>query len=342
LAEAIDRWSEPLRPERTTTEPVVRIVLAEAALAPGPLHYLLESEGFQVLGSASDDEELTRLLTQSTKPEVIVVDAAVPVASVMVAREFSPASELIVIWPEGVVPPPSADQVFPELVYEDLGPAVNRAAHRNRLRRPVVPEPEDVARETESVPIRAEVPNVAARRTAARVLVGTVALIASIIVTMGVSFALEGWRASHVTIPARPPSVTSPSSAVGGSAPTGRIGAPQPSGTTKAGCDANRVSGPNAHAANQAQQRANGCPAQAGGGKGAAHGPTKGTGKGSGSGAGSGGGGSGHGHGQGSGHGSGQGSGQGSGHGSSGTNGPGDHPTGPPSTPPGSAHAPKG
>ena len=163
LVDAANRWDEPLHPERMTPEPVVRIVLAEAAAAPGPLHYLLEGEGFQVLGCASDDGELTRLLSQSTQPEVIVVDAEVPATTVMVASEFAPGSELIVIWPEGVVPPASADQVLPELVFEDLGPAVRRAAERNRLRRPVVEETDEVVEATRNEPERLDMSNVAAR-----------------------------------------------------------------------------------------------------------------------------------------------------------------------------------
>src|SRR5438093_2266462 len=211
MVDATESWDEPLHPERRTAGPAVRVVLAEAAHAPGPLHYLLEGEGFQVLGSASDEDELTRLLSQSAQPEVIVVDAAVPVTTALVAREYAPGSELIVIWPEDVVPPPSADQVLPELVFQDLGPAVQRAAERNRARHPVIDEPAEPELEVVLDADRVELSAVAARRTAARVLVGTVALIASIIVTMGVSFALEGWRASHIAAPARAPLVTSSS-----------------------------------------------------------------------------------------------------------------------------------
>jgi hypothetical protein len=41
-----------------------RVVLAEAD-APGSLHYLLEAEGFQVVGCASDEDELGRVLGQN-------------------------------------------------------------------------------------------------------------------------------------------------------------------------------------------------------------------------------------------------------------------------------------
>jgi hypothetical protein len=315
LVDAANRWDEPLHPERMTPEPVVRIVLAEAAAAPGPLHYLLEGEGFQVLGCASDDGELTRLLSQSTQPEVIVVDAEVPATTVMVASEFAPGSELIVIWPEGVVPPASADQVLPELVFEDLGPAVRRAAERNRLRRPVVEETDEVVEAARNEPERLDLSNVAARQTAARVLVGTVAVIASILVTMGASFALEGWRAANVPTPARSPSLATPTAALAGrSSPAGSVReTPGSSPTTDGGCAAGRRSGPNEHATTQARERAADCPSQAGGGNGSGRGASHGAGTAKGSGDK---GAAGHEHGQGSGRGTGEGSGQGSGHGS--------------------------
>ena len=271
MVDATESWDEPLHPERRTAGPAVRVVLAEAAHAPGPLHYLLEGEGFQVLGSASDEDELTRLLSQSAQPEVIVVDAAVPVTTALVAREYAPGSELIVIWPEDVVPPPSADQVLPELVFQDLGPAVQRAAERNRARHPVIDEPAEPELEVVLDADRVELSAVAARRTAARVLVGTVALIASIIVTMGVSFALEGWRASHIAAPARAPLVTSSSTTgLDRSSTTGSTTqvTAHPTRSTRGGCTTGAQQTPNAHATGHAKPRAAGCPSKTGGGGG--------------------------------------------------------------------------
>jgi hypothetical protein len=325
LADALNIWGEPL-PRRTTTDPVVRIVLAEAAASPGPLHYILESEGFQILGSAADDADLTRILSQRIEPDVIVVDAAVPATTVMTAQEFAPASELIVVWPEGIVPPPLADQVFPDLVFEELGPAVRRAAERNRLRHPIDDEPDEMPDVIRIEPEGREVPSVAAGRTAARVLVGTVAVIASIVVTMGASFALQGWRATHQVGPARIPIATTSAPGRGdgssalGTTPRGAA----PSQHTNPRCDAVHGSGPNDHASTKAHPHAAGCPATAGGSQGA-HRQGAG-GKGSGQGTGSTGG-------QGSEHG-----GHGSGH-EPGAHGPSDHPTGPPPTPPASDHA---
>jgi len=324
LVDALNTWGAPL-PRRKATDPVVRIVVAEAAASPGPLHYILESEGFQILGSASDDDDLTRLLSQRIEPDVIVVDAGVPATTVMTAQEFSPASELIVVWPEGIVPPASADQVFPDLVFEDLGPAVRRAAERNRLRHPVEDEPDEVADVTWIEPEERDVTSVAAGRTAARVLVGTVAVIFSIVATMGASFALQGWRASHQFGPTRTPVVTAPpqgrsdGSSVLGAAALGAA----PSQHAGPGCDPVHGPGPNEHASTKAQQ-ASDCANRGGSSHAADHrqnGATRDTGPGSGHGGeGSGQGDQGSGHGQGSTHGGGSGQGdQGSGQGDQGS-----------------------
>ena len=318
VVDATNNWGQPLHTEPATAERTIRVVLAEAAVGPGPLHYLLEAEGFQILGSAADDDDLARLLAQSTLPEVIVIDAALPASTATIAHEFAPAAEVIVIWPEGVVPPAWADQVLPELVYQDLGTAVYRAADRNRLRRPVADEPvvvpDDPAPDLEVVGSS----SMAAGRTAARVLVGTVALIAAIVVTMGVSFALEGWRASHVAAPTRTPTVSPIASVAARTSPATSVESTHgKTPATNTTCPSPRR-GPNAHAPAEARHHATGCPSGSGaaGAAGAGHGQ----GASSGSGAGSG-------------HG-GQGSGQGSQHGASGSHSPSDHPTGAPSTPP--------
>jgi len=195
------RKSEPLRLEVAEPSSVVRVVLAEIG-SPGPLHYLIEGEGFQVVGCASNDAELARVLAH-VEPDVVVLDADVGATSALVAREEAPSSELIVLWPEGVQLPVGAERVHPRLVYQDLGPAIRRAADDRRTRHPTLVEPD----EEDPVPppqarASADLSSPAAQRTSTRVLVGTAALIALIVMTMGASFALEG-RTS-------PPQPTSP------------------------------------------------------------------------------------------------------------------------------------
>ena len=170
---------------------MVRVVLAEIG-SPGPLHYLIEGEGFQVVGCASNDAELARVLAH-VEPDVVVLDADVSATSVLVAREEAPSSELIVLWPEGVQLPAGAERVHPRLVYQDLGPAIRRAADDRRNRHPAVVEPDDDDLSAPAAPPRSvDLPSSAAQRTSTRVLVGTAALIALIVMTMGASFALEG------------------------------------------------------------------------------------------------------------------------------------------------------
>ena len=81
-----------------------RVVLAEAD-APGSLHYLLEAEGFHVVGCASDERELSRVLGQGLDPDVIVLDADIAATSVLVARDHAPEAHVIAIWPDDVSPP---------------------------------------------------------------------------------------------------------------------------------------------------------------------------------------------------------------------------------------------
>jgi hypothetical protein len=185
------RRSEPLRLDVAEPSSVVRVVLAEIG-APGPLHYLIEGEGFQVVGCASNDAELARVLAH-VEPDVVVLDADISATSVLVAREEAPSSELIVLWPEGVQLPAGAERVHPRLVYQDLGPAIRRAADDRRNRHPAVVEPDDGDLRPPAAPSRSvDLPSPAAQRTSTRVLVGTAALIALIVMTMGASFALEG------------------------------------------------------------------------------------------------------------------------------------------------------
>ena len=165
-------------------------MLAEIG-SPGPLHYLIEGEGFQVVGCASNDAELARVLAH-VEPDVVVLDADVSATSALVAREEAPSSELIVLWPEGVQLPAGAERVHPRLVYQDLGPAIRRAADDRRNRHPALVEPDDDDLGAPAGPLSVDLPSSAAQRTSTRVLVGTAALIALIVMTMGASFALEG------------------------------------------------------------------------------------------------------------------------------------------------------
>ena len=172
-----------------------RVVLAEAD-APGSLHYLLEAEGFQVVGCASDEDELGRVLGQDVRPDVIVLDADVVATSSLVARQLAPEAHVIAVWPEAVQPPPGGERVDPRMVYEELGPAIRRHMDRRTVPVPVIAMPAEE-------PVMAGVAAAAAvpmasgsvvARVASRVSVLSATLITAILLTMGVSFALGGFR----------------------------------------------------------------------------------------------------------------------------------------------------
>ncbi|TMK35848.1 MAG: response regulator transcription factor [Actinobacteria bacterium] len=206
------RRSEPLHLDVAEPSLLVRVVLAEIH-SPGPLHYLIEGEGFQVVGCASNDVDLARLLAY-VQPDVIVLDADISATSALVAREKAPSSELIVLWPDGVQLPSGAERIHPRLMYQELGPAIRRAAEDRRTRHPAIVEPED-----DDVDARPEPPegldgtSSATQRTSTRILAGTAALIALIVLTIGASFALEGRSPSP-----RPtaPAITRTPSAIAG------------------------------------------------------------------------------------------------------------------------------
>ena len=172
-----------------------RVVLAEAD-APGSLHYLLEAEGFQVVGCASDEDELGRVLGQGVRPDVIVLDADVVATSSLVARQLAPEAHVIAVWPDAVQPPPGGERVDPRMVYEELGPAIRRHMDRRTVPVPVIAMPAEE-------PVMAGVAAAGAvpmtsgsvvARVASRVSVLSATLITAILLTMGVSFALGGFR----------------------------------------------------------------------------------------------------------------------------------------------------
>ena len=122
----------------------VQVVLGEAERADGLLRFVLEAEGFDLVGLASNDEELERVL-RGARPAVVVLDGGISAAAALRAREAVGDAALVVVWPDGVSTVLAEERVEPSLVIEDLGDAVRRAADRVRHPREpiVVPEAED-------------------------------------------------------------------------------------------------------------------------------------------------------------------------------------------------------
>lgn len=104
----------------------VQVVLGEAERT-GILRFVLEGEGFDIVGMASTDEELERVLL-GARPSVIVLDGGISVAAALEAREHASGASLVVVWPAGVTAVLAEERVDPHLVMEDLGAAVRRAS----------------------------------------------------------------------------------------------------------------------------------------------------------------------------------------------------------------------
>jgi DNA-binding NarL/FixJ family response regulator len=172
--------------------PAVRVVLADAS-SSGTLHYLLEAEGFQVVGSASNEWELRRLLRQDIRPDVVVLDRDITVASVAIASSYAPDAQIVVLWPDGVQAPTGARRVAPWLIYRELGPTI-----RASLDRPVEVEASAGAEAVGASEPTADVVTVPTQarpafgRTAARTSVMAIVLIAAVVMTMGAVMAVGG------------------------------------------------------------------------------------------------------------------------------------------------------
>ena len=133
-------------------EPRVPVVLGEAERTDGLLRFVLEAEGFDIVGLASDDQELVRVL-RGARPAVVVLDGGISVAAALEARQRSHGAALVVVWPDGVSAVIAEERVDPYEAIADLGDAVRRAVHRTELgkeaeRREVpirIPDTPDVA-----------------------------------------------------------------------------------------------------------------------------------------------------------------------------------------------------
>ena len=114
----------------------VQVVLGEAERADGLLRFVLEAEGFDLVGLASSDEELERVL-RGARPSVVVLDGGISAAAALRARESLEDAALVVVWPDGISAVLAEERVEPSLVIEDLGDAVRRAV--DRVRPPIEP-----------------------------------------------------------------------------------------------------------------------------------------------------------------------------------------------------------
>jgi hypothetical protein len=110
----------------------VQVVLGEAERTDGLLRFILEAEGFDIVGLASDDQELARVL-RGARPAVVVLDGGITVAAAVETRQRSRGAALVVVWPEGVSAVIAEERVDPYEAIADLGDAVRRAVHQAEL-----------------------------------------------------------------------------------------------------------------------------------------------------------------------------------------------------------------
>jgi hypothetical protein len=112
-----------------TNDRTLEIVLGEAEPDAGILRMILEAEGFHIVGHASNDDELQRVLGW-IQPTVIVLDGGISASAALGARERAASAALVVVWPAGVAAVVAEERVAPERVFDDLGNAVRRASDR--------------------------------------------------------------------------------------------------------------------------------------------------------------------------------------------------------------------
>lgn len=102
----------------------VRVVVGEGrSTRRGLLRFVLEGEGYEVVGQAATSGELARILAVE-KPDAVILDDGIGATAVQVAREASPTSKVVLVWPPGVVPVGGDASVEPGQVLRQLGPAV--------------------------------------------------------------------------------------------------------------------------------------------------------------------------------------------------------------------------
>ena len=102
----------------------VRIVVGEGRAAQqGLLRFVLEGEGFDVVGEAKGTADLAGMI-ESNEPDVVVLDDGIGVIAVSMIHEIAPQAKVVLVWPSAVVPIGGDARVEPARILRDLGAAV--------------------------------------------------------------------------------------------------------------------------------------------------------------------------------------------------------------------------
>jgi hypothetical protein len=102
----------------------VRIVVGEGRTAQrGLLRFVLEGEGFDVVGEAKGTADLSAVI-EAKEPDVVVLDDGIGVVAVSMVHEVAPRAKIVLVWPAAVVPIGGDARVEPAKILRDLGAAV--------------------------------------------------------------------------------------------------------------------------------------------------------------------------------------------------------------------------
>jgi hypothetical protein len=106
----------------------IRIVIGEGRTAQrGLLRFVLEGDGFDVVGEATGSADLS-VVIEEKRPDVVVLDDGIGVMAVSMVREVAPDTKVVLVWPSAVVPIGGDARVEPAKILNDLGPAVEHVA----------------------------------------------------------------------------------------------------------------------------------------------------------------------------------------------------------------------
>jgi hypothetical protein len=102
------------------------VVVGEGdAARRGLLRFVLEGEGFDVVGDAATTVQLVQALAVH-RPDAVVLDDGIGTTAVVVAREMHPQAKVILVWPSDVIPIGGDARVDPADVLRELGSVVER------------------------------------------------------------------------------------------------------------------------------------------------------------------------------------------------------------------------
>ena len=102
----------------------VRIVVGEGRTAQqGLLRFVLEGEGFDVVGEAKGAAALSEVI-RANEPDVVVLDDGIGVMAVSMVHEVAPQAKIVLVWPSAVVPIGGDARVEPAKILRDLGAAI--------------------------------------------------------------------------------------------------------------------------------------------------------------------------------------------------------------------------